>query len=162
MARFLPRDTISAIMLFRPGYLGTPLGDNRTIDRQADLVIALLDALGIGSAGVLSWSGGGPCGYRLAVRYPDRITGLVSVAAVSRADHAPKPRLSDRMMFGTSAGHWLLRVLTAHRPADVGSGSCLGRRRCAFAFTNPNFPATQPVPPGRQPTTPHHPNQSAQ
>ena len=119
MARFLPRDTTSAILLSRPGYLGTELGDNRSIDQQADLVIALLDAFGIETAGVLSWSGGGPCGYRLAVRYPERITALVSFAAVSRAIILPKPSLSDRLMFGTSAGHWLLRVLVAHRPADV-------------------------------------------
>ena len=129
MARFLPRDQISAILLSRPGYLGTPLGDNRTIDQQADLVIALLDALGIEQAGVLSWSGGGPCGYRLAVRYPQRITALVSFAGVSRAYHARKTSLSDRLMFGTSAGHWLLRVLTTHRPADVVTGTIAAKAR---------------------------------
>ncbi len=123
MARFLPRDRTSAILLSRPGYLGTELGENRTIDQQADLVVALLDALGIESAGVLSWSGGGPCGYRLAVRYPERISALVSFAGVSRAYHVRKPSVTDRMMFGTGAGHWLLRVLTAHRPADVVTGT---------------------------------------
>jgi pimeloyl-ACP methyl ester carboxylesterase len=123
MARFLPREQISAILLSRPGYLGTPLGDNRTIDQQADLVIAVLDALGIEQAGALSWSGGGPAGYRLAARYPQRITRLVSFAAVSRAYHAGKTSLSDRLMFGTSAGHWLLRVLSTHRPGDVVSGT---------------------------------------
>lgn len=123
MARFLPREEISAILLSRPGYLGTPLGDNRTIDAQADLVVALLDALGIDQAGVLAWSGGGPCGYRLAARYPQRITALVSFAGVSRAYHAGKTSLSDRLMFGTSAGQWLLRVLTTHRPGDVVSGT---------------------------------------
>ena len=126
MARFLPAEQISAILLSRPGYLGTPLGDNRTIDQQADLVIALLDALGIDQAGVLAWSGGGPCGYRLAARYPQRITALVSFAGVSRAYHAGKTSLSDRLMFGTSAGHWLLRVLTTHRPGDVVSGTIAG------------------------------------
>jgi pimeloyl-ACP methyl ester carboxylesterase len=123
MSRFLPEAEISAILLSRPGYLGTPLGDNRTIDQQADLVIALLDALGIERAGVLAWSGGGPCGYRLAARYPQRITALVSFAGVSRAYHAGKTSLSDRLMFGTSAGQWLLRVLMTHRPGDVVSGT---------------------------------------
>jgi pimeloyl-ACP methyl ester carboxylesterase len=123
MARFLPREQVSAILLSRPGYLGTPLGDNRTIDQQADLVIALLDSLGIEQAAVLSWSGGGPCGYRLAARYPQRITALVSFAGVSRAYHVRKTSLSDRLMFGTSAGQWLLRVLTTHRPGDVVSGT---------------------------------------
>src|ERR1700759_2679744 len=41
MARFLPRDQFAPILLSRPGYLGTALGENRTIDQQADLVIAL-------------------------------------------------------------------------------------------------------------------------
>ncbi len=123
MARFLPREEISAILLSRPGYLGTLLGENRTIDQQADLVIALLDALAIPSAGVLSWSGGGPCGYRLAVRYPDRINAVVTFAGVSRAIVIPKASLTDRLMFGTGAGHWLMRILIAHRPADVVSGT---------------------------------------
>ena len=37
MARFLPRNEISAILLSRPGYLGTKLDGRRTIDEQADL-----------------------------------------------------------------------------------------------------------------------------
>ena len=74
MARFLPRDRFAPILLSRPGYLGTPLGENRTIDQQADLVIALARRPRHRAAGVLSWSGGGPCGYRLAARYPQRIT----------------------------------------------------------------------------------------
>ena len=123
MARFLPRDTTSAILLSRPGYLGTELGERRSIDEQADLVIALLDALDIPSAGVLSWSGGGPCGYRLAVRHADRIDALVAFAALSKAYHAPKTSLTDRLMFGTSTGQWLLRVLAAHRPGDVVTGT---------------------------------------
>lgn len=123
MARFLPHDRFAPILLSRPGYLGTPLGENRTIDQQADLVIALLDALGIQRAGVLSWSGGGPCGFRLAVRYPEPITGLVTLAGVSRAYQVRKTTLSDRLMFGTSAGHWLLRVLSTHRPGDIVTGT---------------------------------------
>ena len=84
MAGFLPRDRISAILLSRPGYLGTELGNRATIDQQADLLAALLDHLRIGRTGVLSWSGGGPAGYRLAVRHPDRVDAIVAFAAVSR------------------------------------------------------------------------------
>jgi pimeloyl-ACP methyl ester carboxylesterase len=67
----------------RPGYLGTRLDGRGAIDDQADLYAALLDALGHDRAGVLTWSGGGPSGYRLAVRHPERVTALVAFAAVS-------------------------------------------------------------------------------
>jgi pimeloyl-ACP methyl ester carboxylesterase len=123
MAGFLPRDAVSAILLSRPGYLGTDLGERRSIDEQADLIAALLDALDIPSAGVLSWSGGGPCGYRLAVRHPDRVRALVAFAALSKAYEEPAPSLGDRLMFTTSTGLWLMRVLAAHRPAEFVAGT---------------------------------------
>jgi pimeloyl-ACP methyl ester carboxylesterase len=90
MAGFLPHDGIAAILLSRPGYLGTELGDRTTVDQQADLMAALLDHLGVERAGVFSWLGGGPAGYRLAVRHPDRVNALVAFAAVSQAYHLPK------------------------------------------------------------------------
>lgn len=123
MAGFLPRDGIRAILLSRPGYLGTELGDRQTPDQQADLVAALLDVVGIRSAGVLSWSGGGPCGFRLAVRHPDRVTALVAFAAVSTAYQPPPVGLSDRLLLATAPGRRLLRMLARHRPADVVAGT---------------------------------------
>ncbi|MBP2367156.1 alpha/beta fold hydrolase [Pseudonocardia parietis] len=122
MAGFLPREEISAILVSRPGYLGTELGDRTTVDRQADLLAALLDHLGIERAGVLSWSGGGPAGYRLAVRHPARVDALVAFAAVSRAYHLPEQDLADRLMFTTGAGRWLLRLLAAHQPRQYVAG----------------------------------------
>lgn len=118
MAGFLPRDTISAIVLSRPGYLGTELGERRTIDEQADLIAALLDALDVPSAGVLAWSGGG-----LAVRHPERVRAVVAFAALSRSYHAAATSLSDRLMFTTGAGQWLMRVLATHRPTDFVAGT---------------------------------------
>jgi pimeloyl-ACP methyl ester carboxylesterase len=74
MARFMtdldPGPGVKAILPSRPGYLGTELGERATIDAQADLHAALLDALGVERVGVLCWSGGGPSSYRLAVRHP--------------------------------------------------------------------------------------------
>ena len=122
MARILPRDRVSAILLSRPGYLGTPLDERVTIDAQADLIAALLDHLGIERAGVYSWSGGGPAGYRLAVRHPERVNGLVANAAVSQAYEAPHQDLATRLMFTTSAGQWLLRLLAAHQPEQYIKG----------------------------------------
>jgi len=123
MSRFLPRDRFRAILVSRPGYLGTELGDRATIDQQADLMAALLDELGIDRAAVLSWSGGGPASYRLAVRHPDRVSALVTAAAVSKTYHLPKDDLSSRLMLGTAGGRWLLRVLAAHAPKQYISGT---------------------------------------
>lgn len=126
MAGFLPREEISAILVSRPGYLGTELGDRTTVDRQADLLAALLDHLGIERAGIFSWSGGGPAGYRLAVRHPGRVDALVAFAAVSRAYHLPEQDLTDRLMFTTGAGRWLLRLLAAHQPRQYVAGVLSG------------------------------------
>lgn len=123
MAGFLPRDQLSAIVFSRPGYLGTPLAGRETIDQQADLGVALLDALDLSQAGVLAWSGGGPMAYRLAVRHPGRVTALVAFACVSQAYAMPPSDVVDRLMLTTSAGLWLLRVLAAHRPREFISGA---------------------------------------
>lgn len=122
MAGFLPLTGIEAILVSRPGYLGTELGQRRTIDQQADLLAALLDELDVAETGVLSWSGGGPCGYRLAVRHPSRVGSLVAFAAVSKAYQVPPPTLSERFLFGTSAGRRLMRILGTHRPKDYITG----------------------------------------
>src|SRR4051794_16855448 len=73
MAGFLPEDEFPGILPSRPGYLGTPLDGRGSIDQQADLHAALREHLGVGPAGVLCWSGGGPSTYRLAVRHPERV-----------------------------------------------------------------------------------------
>ena len=126
MARILPRDGIRAILLSRPGYLGTALDGRATIDEQADLLAALLDHLGVDRTGVYSWSGGGPAAYRLAVRHPERVTALVANAAVSQAYHLPDQDLGTRLMFTTAPGQWLLRVLAAHQPARYVEGALSG------------------------------------
>ncbi len=86
MSRFLDKDKFQTICLSRPGYLKTPLSPvHRSIDDEADLVVALLDALQIPRAGVLAWSGGGAAAYQLASRHPQRVSALVAIAAVSSA-----------------------------------------------------------------------------
>jgi pimeloyl-ACP methyl ester carboxylesterase len=123
MARFLPRSEFKAILLSRPGYLGTPLGTLKSIDEQADLLAALLDHLGIDKAGVLSWSGGGPSSFRLSVRHPERITGLVALAPATLSLVRPHDDLPTRLMFSTRSGEWLLRVLSAHAPQQLISAT---------------------------------------
>ncbi|HKG02732.1 MAG TPA: alpha/beta hydrolase [Conexibacter sp.] len=122
MARFMTDDPgagVKAILPSRPGYLGTALGDCATIDAQADLHAALLDALGVERVGVLCWSGGGPSSYRLAVRHPDRVRAIVALDAVSKAYPRPHEDVPTRLMFTTRAGNWLLRAMSAHAPKQL-------------------------------------------
>jgi pimeloyl-ACP methyl ester carboxylesterase len=123
MARFLtdaePGPGVKAILPSRPGYLGSELGERATIDAQADLHAALLDALGVERVGVLCWSGGGPSSYRLAVRHPDRVRAVVALDAVSKAYPRPHEDLPTRLMFTTRPGNWLLRAMAAHAPKQL-------------------------------------------
>jgi pimeloyl-ACP methyl ester carboxylesterase len=114
---------VQAILPSRPGYLGTELGERGGIDAQADLHAALLVALGVERVGVLSWSGGGPSGYRLAVRHPQRVRAVVALDAVSKPYPRPHEDLATRLMFTTRAGNWLLRAMAAHAPKQLISGT---------------------------------------
>jgi pimeloyl-ACP methyl ester carboxylesterase len=114
LSRFVVDAGFRAIAPSRPGYLGTPLDDRRSPEAQADLHAALLDELGIERAGILFWSGGGPSGYALAARHPERVGALVAFDAVSKAIERPHEGLEERLMFSTRFGNWVLRVLAAH------------------------------------------------
>lgn len=119
MGQFLARKGFRVLAPSRPGYLRTPLQTaTATPDGQADLLAALLDALGIKEAGVLSWSGGGPTGYRFAARYPERTTSLVALAALSRRYDWQTDR-GDRFFLGTVAGNALLSTILRGAPARV-------------------------------------------
>ena len=47
MGRFLPEADFAAVLVSRPGYMDTPLGDPPSIDAEVDLLVTLLDELGI-------------------------------------------------------------------------------------------------------------------
>ncbi|KAE8449156.1 hypothetical protein EG329_008540 [Mollisiaceae sp. DMI_Dod_QoI] len=133
MSRFLDKDRFKIICLSRPGYLNTPLSPvNRSIDAEADLVVALLDALQIPRAGVLAWSGGGPVAYQIASRHPHRVSSLVAIAAASSAWIAPKTNIIERIMFGTKLGDRIIKFMSSHLPEHVietvleGEGSLRG------------------------------------
>jgi pimeloyl-ACP methyl ester carboxylesterase len=119
MGRFLVEAGFEVIAPSRPGYLGTPLEGRRSIDEQAELLAALLDTLGLERVGLLAWSGGGPSGYRLAVRHPARVSALVAFAAVSQSYPEPKEGLAERLLMKTRVGNWLLRFLTLHAPKEI-------------------------------------------
>jgi pimeloyl-ACP methyl ester carboxylesterase len=96
------------------------------IDHEADLLAAVLDSFGVDRAGVLAWSGGGPSAYRLAVRHPERVAGLVAVAALSARWVEPAPTLAERFMFGTRAGQGLIEFLARRAPGQVVGGALEG------------------------------------
>lgn len=127
MAGFLPPDRFRTIALSRPGYLRTPLDLHDTsIDHEADLLAAVLDAAGVARAGVFAWSGGGASAYRLAVRHPARVSTLIQVAAVSSRWVAPAYPASDRFLFGTELGGWIVRLLTRAAPTQLVNGALAG------------------------------------
>ena len=116
MGRFLVDAGFEVIAPPRPGYLSTPLGDAGGFGAQAELMAAMLDALGCPSTRVLTYSGGGPCGYLLAARHPDRVTALAAFAAVSMRYESPHEGLAERLVMETRPGNWLLGQLIAHAP----------------------------------------------
>src|SRR5918993_1659278 len=81
-AEYLRVNGFRIIAPSRPGYLGTPLSTGQTFAQQADALAALLDVLEIDRIIVFAVSGGGPAGYELAARHPERVAKLVQVDAV--------------------------------------------------------------------------------
>lgn len=114
MGRFLIEGGFELIAPSRPGYLGTPLDELKTIDQQADLHAATIKALGDEKVSVISWSGGGPSAYRLAIRYPELVRALVPFASVSQRLNKPREGFEERLMMQTNFGNWILRFLTNH------------------------------------------------
>jgi pimeloyl-ACP methyl ester carboxylesterase len=124
MSQFLAENGAKAICVSRPGYLETPLDPaHPSIDHETDLLAAVLDAMGTERAGVLAYSGGGPSAYRLAVRHPGRVSAIVAIAAVSARYVAPKPTATDRFLFGTWTGQWLIRLLARLAPGQLIGGA---------------------------------------
>lgn len=106
-------DDFEVIAPSRPGYLRTPIGDNRSPGEQAAWLVALLDELGVDRTLVVGLSGGGPSALHLAADYPERVTGLILASAVTRA--------YDERMFDT--GNPLVDpILTSTPVLDVRSG----------------------------------------
>jgi pimeloyl-ACP methyl ester carboxylesterase len=118
MTAFLAQAGFRVVAPSRPGYLDTPLtDDNATPDAQADLVAALMDALGVEQFAVMCWSGGGPSTYRLAASRPDRVTSVVAIAAVSGPYTFEHPH-EEGLLTGRF-GQWLMKELARHAPKEV-------------------------------------------
>lgn len=124
MTRFLA-GAHRVIAISRPGYLGTPLrGDTRAPAAQAELIAAVLDALGVERFALMCWSGGGPAAYSLAAAVPDRVASMVAVAAVStrfdpRSSLRGRLELSEEKLLFNRLGQWLATTLAATAPSTA-------------------------------------------
>lgn len=68
----------------RPGYGNTPLGDNLTPKKTADLLVCLLNYLGIDKVILYAISAGGLSSIELAAMYPERVEKLILASAVTK------------------------------------------------------------------------------
>jgi pimeloyl-ACP methyl ester carboxylesterase len=101
----------------RPGYLETPLDSGKTIEEQADLFAALLDALKISMAAIVTASAGGPPGYAFAIRHPDRVWALVAIDSVSGYSDMPETAGPiAQAIFTTHFGQKLLKMVGEKSP----------------------------------------------
>ncbi|HWE89781.1 MAG TPA: alpha/beta hydrolase [Pseudonocardiaceae bacterium] len=118
MLNWLDPNEYRLLSCSRPGYLGTPLSSGRTFEQQADLFAALLDALGVHRAAVVTLSAGGPAGYLLAARHPDRVSALVAISSVTgRYDMPETAGRFAQAMFLSHRGQQLTQLIARRWPA---------------------------------------------
>ncbi|MEL7122238.1 MAG: alpha/beta hydrolase [Bacteroidota bacterium] len=77
----------------RPGYGRTPLANNNTPEKAADLIVALLNNLSIDKAIIYGISAGGLTAIELAAKYPDKVDKLILASAVSKKWLDPKDKI---------------------------------------------------------------------
>lgn len=104
----------------RPGYLRTPAAIGTTALQQADMLNALLDALYIDNAIIITTSGGGGPSYELAINYPDKVNGIVALDALT--GHYVMPNQASwlaQKLFLTSTGEKILEWIMKKSPKSV-------------------------------------------
>jgi pimeloyl-ACP methyl ester carboxylesterase len=107
----------------RFGYFGSPLPADPSPAAQADAFATLLDHLGIDALPVVAFSAGSSSAVRLALRHPERVSGLVLISPNSpHPQPLPKPpRLLAPILFSQPV-FWAMRLL-AHSRLEGMSGT---------------------------------------
>lgn len=106
-----------AIALDMPGYGGTTRPETvaeYTNDAVAQRMIALLDVLGIDRAVFVGHDFGAPAAWTTALRYPDRVAGLVSLAVPYAPDRFPA---RPSTMYAAMAQQHFLHIHYFQEPA---------------------------------------------
>lgn len=121
MSRFLVAGGFRVIAPSRPGYVATPLTDtNGTADGTAELLVALMDHVGIERFAVMCWSGGGPSTYRMAATHPERVTAIAACAAVSKQyEFASGLASIENSLLMSGFGRWLMHEMAEHTPRSL-------------------------------------------
>ena len=70
----------------RPGYGSSTRQEGRAVTSVVDDTAEVLDALGVDSAWMLGWSGGGPHALACAALMPDRVNGTALIGCVAPYD----------------------------------------------------------------------------
>jgi pimeloyl-ACP methyl ester carboxylesterase len=108
-ARMAFGERYQVVAVSRYGYLRTPIPRHASIRAQAALYRDLLDHLCMERVIVLGVSAGGPAAMQFANDYPDRISALILISAVSQA---PVP--GDKPAFYTGIIHFIQRSDSAY------------------------------------------------
>ena len=112
----------SVVTPSRLGYLRTSLRIGSSLEEQARAFAMLLDSLGIRETAVVAGSAGGPAALAFAEQYPDRVTGLVLFAAITKTRERPIPKpspfrvITDRV-FGADFTDWVMVQAVKWTPA---------------------------------------------
>lgn len=130
VANLLAKDDFTCIAVSRPGYLRTPLHADSP-EAQADLYAALLDQLGIQKAALIAVSGGGPSALQFALHHPERCSGLILLAALSKRYSEKEvletmPRMQrfiksqlERLLFFNNPALFLAEALLLWQPFPI-------------------------------------------
>ena len=117
MLDWVKRDKYRLLCVSRPGYLLTPLESGKSIEEQANLFTCLFDSLDIKKVCMISVSAGGPPAYTFAIKFPERLWGLIAIDSVSGFYDMPETVGPIAAMFFTSNfGQKLLKAVGNKKP----------------------------------------------